>query len=148
MAKELLFSTNARERLQTLHAHIDSQIEAMLLEEKFVPGESVIEVTERDIREMEQALRFDVRKRTRSAPFAQLITSVYIVVGVLFSVAGFVYPRLQEIVVDTTQVTLILLGIVLMVFGFVGRQWFLYRDLRREEYERRLRSHFDPERDI
>jgi hypothetical protein len=150
MNKKVIFTDSAKDRLVELHRDVDSMIEDYVREEKYVPGEDIIEITASDVDGI--AKRVGIRSKRNSLPMTRGLSVIYLVLGVMTSVAGLFYNQIQELVREGNQTQLLLLlgGSAMMVAG-AGLYYVLRaREIRSREIEiraiasRRQRTADDP----
>jgi len=92
--RSVTFTPSAKARLEQALDDYRKQLESVISNENFVPGEQVIEATASDV---EQAAR-RLRLVGRAQPLAfELITTSYAIIGLLITLAGIFYPTLLMI---------------------------------------------------
>jgi hypothetical protein len=129
--RQIVYTKSAQSRLDKLQADIIRHLESELIDRKFIPGDEQVEITASDVEEISRAMLlsfadpYERRARSRN-----LLISVYMVVGVLMTVAGLFYQDFIRMVSNPTQGILVLTGASITVAGFLLR--LFYRSRSRE----------------
>lgn len=117
--KTIRLTNAAQERLEKALESYRQEILNVLEQEKFVPGEEVIEGTAADVDAIARRIKYGKTKRVELRRFyAQIFT----LIGGLLLAAGLLYPQFKEISSNPVQMVLIVGGIYLGGAGL-----FLYR---------------------
>ncbi|EAQ82330.1 hypothetical protein [Blastopirellula marina] len=154
-AKKIEYTESGKERLAELNDLIQRQIEDEIRERKFLPGDDVIEVTASDIEEVKRSMR--LRFHNERAPrlqMTELVTRLYLVIGILLTLAGIMYPLLDTIRQNPIQYSMIGMGVVMSLMSMfmtyyvkMRRETYLERDRIEIEREMRREKLLDMERD-
>jgi cytochrome c biogenesis protein CcdA len=137
----LEFTTDGSKRLQKLEGDYISAIESVIKERKYVPGQTVIEVTASDVEVAASLLRRGFLPKTSKYAFLSTALNLYLILGSIMIIGGFSYPilaelyyhsRLQFIMVMTGVLT-VLTSILLMKFIQVKES---RNDILRGAYEK------------
>lgn len=117
--KKIRLTNAAQERLEEALESYKQEILNVLEQERFVPGEEVIEGTAADVDAIARRIKYGKTKRVELRRFyAQIFT----LIGGLLLAAGLLYPQFKGIFSNPVQIVLIVGGIYLGGAGL-----FLYR---------------------
>ena len=126
--KKIQLTASGEERLEVAVSEYRERITKYLEENKFVPGEDVVEITALDVKQAVEEYSFG---RTRRSRIRQLYGQVAILFGAMMLAAGVLYPSLQ-ITQSPVQIILLAYG---ACFSFIG--FFFHRLTKMRESENR-----------
>jgi hypothetical protein len=130
------YTDAALQELQAFQSHQQKLLEELISERKFVFGDETVEVTASDIKEASSYIR---AYRPRIARYSSLrsLSQIYVALGALISLGGYIYPSFQSLFVENrVQGMAILTGFVMMAFGGLAGYLYRARIHRYDEIER------------
>lgn len=143
MSRELKYTESGQARLENLSSDLQSRIEEELRMRRFVPGDDFIEVTGSDIDELRHSMRISfLSSRSRRLEITSLLMRLYLLLGVVLTLAGLAYPFLDAIRENPTRFVLVTAGVMMVVLSAVMSYWIRMRQ-RRFDGELRLQRDKD-----
>ena len=144
-SKQIEYTESGQQRLEQLNGLIQRQIEDELRNRKFLPGGDVIEATASDIEEIKRSMRLRFQNdRVPRLQMTELVTRMYLIIGVLLTIAGIMYPLWDTIRQNPVQYSMIGMGVLMSLMSLfmnyyvkIRRETFL--ELDRIEIEREMR---------
>jgi uncharacterized protein (UPF0248 family) len=134
-SKQIVYTDAAKERLEKLRGEILEQIEVALRENKSIPGDRIIEVTESDIEQLARSMEVVFYQNyKRKLESRQLILNVYFVMGILTIVGAFFYPEFRSLVSNPIRAALLATGLLMLVVTYMMRQYLKGRDQMKAEF--------------
>lgn len=141
--RKVRFTEAGRARLDRAVRQYTEQIEALLLERNFIPGEPFVEATASDVEAATQ--RLVIVGRTGS-PFRRLLLRLYGVVGLAMVGAGLFWSQIKDTLArDPNQFMLIAGGLAILLFSALMTTYF---DTRAESMRREFGLTSELERQI
>ena len=123
--KKVVYTDSAKERLNDIHNDLDSEIESVLRDRKFIPGESVIEVTASDIHEISEVMDIQFRDRSsRKKVFRRFVVYTYLLFGVTTAFAGLFYDELMNIIENPIRAMLLGVGITMTLASILMNYYY------------------------
>ena len=123
--KSIKYTAPAREAIERAQEKYKDELESIIRERKYVPGEDFIEVTASDV---ERATRQVTVLSDRTRDHRELILRSYMILGVLTIGLGLFYEDIVFMLRNNpTQFMLIVAGITMVAVGFFSRWHFRRR---------------------
>lgn len=123
MDKELRFQYTdaAQDRLEKLKLDFIGQLEGVIEERKYVPGDNLIEVTASDLEIASKLIRVSSTKKLEILP---LTLFAYMLLGLAMAVVGIFYSELESIFTkDPQRGVLVIGGFILLALSAIGLFW-------------------------
>ena len=137
---KVIYTEAAEQEMINFHQQQKEMLEKLVAEKKVVFGDDVLEITASDIKEASQNIRA-LRPTNIRYSNVQIITKVYVALGVLMMVGAIYYPRIIEIFEENkTQGMLFLMGALMALIGLLANYFYVLRKRRYLEAERMLES--------
>lgn len=137
---KVIYTEAAEQEMMNFHQQQKEMLEKLVAEKKVVFGDDVLEITASDIKEASRNIRV-LRPTSIRYSNVQLLTKVYVALGVLMMVGAIYYPRIAELFQENrTQGMLFLMGAVVTLIGLLANYFYVLRKRRYLEAERMLES--------
>lgn len=137
---KVIYTEAAEQEMMNFHQQQKEMLEKLVAEKKVVFGDDVLEITASDIKEASRNIRA-LRPTSIRYSNIQLLTKVYVALGVLMMVGAIYYPRIAELFQENrTQGMLFLMGAVMTLIGLLANYFYVLRKRRYLEAERMLES--------
>lgn len=138
---QLKYTNAAKERLVTLQIEHVKEIESLIKETKYVPGESFIEVTASDIEDAASYIKIINPRRIESRYF---IMNAYLIIGIATMLIGLFYDKVHHIIIyNPIQGMIILIGAVMILVSFLWRRLIEIREKRYKEMTMKFWAQYD-----
>jgi VIT1/CCC1 family predicted Fe2+/Mn2+ transporter len=128
-----IYTDVAKSELEEFLVRQQEMLETVVAERKLVLGDDVLEITASDIKAASSLIQINrpVFRRYRST---ELVTRLYIAMGVAMMVGGIFYPRLEEIYdTNRTQALVFITGAAMATIGWFTSYWVNARRWRSVE---------------
>lgn len=137
---KVIYTEAAEQEMLNFHQQQKEMLEKLVAEKKVVFGDDVLEITASDIKEASKNIRA-LRPTNIRYSNVQLLTKVYVSLGVLMMVGAIYYPRIAELFQENrTQGMLFLMGALMTLIGLLANYFYVLRKRRYLEAERMLES--------
>ena len=114
------------------------KLEQYISESKLIYGDDVIEITATDIREASKNFKILYENKNNTIS-SDLITTIYIFIGVFMIVGSFLYQDIIHILKENRiQGTLLMMGTSMVTIGVFAKHFFITRKKRFLQNEQRL----------
>jgi hypothetical protein len=135
-----VYTESAQRELEHFVLRQKKMLEDLVSEQKRVFGDDVLEITASDIRDIARQIR-PVRSLARSYFASELLTRVYIILGIAMMGGAFIYPDIKEMLArNQTQAFMFLVGAAMTVVGVMFGYWLRLRKRRFEFMAQKLYS--------
>lgn len=125
-----IYTEAAKQELENFKVRQQQLLEELVAERKLVFGDDVLEITASDIKDASQRIR-PYRLNTHRSMYTELVTRVYIVIGLCMMAGAFLYPEIQTIFIENkTQALLFLTGATMATVGWFFKFWVEVRQKR------------------
>lgn len=149
MEPQIKYTKTGEEEVSRYLREQQDLLEKYLLQEKYVIGDGIIEITGSDIDRIKQKFVISYKK-TRGVQSMKLASYLYGTFGAIMAVCGFLYPYISELLVkNTEQAIIIMTGLSLSFLGiFVGVYVKIKeKRLKETDYKKEIsRKEFKPTR--
>jgi hypothetical protein len=116
--------------MRKFHEQQKEVLEKLVEEKKFVFGDDVLEITASDIKEASRNIRA-IRPTSIRYSNVQLLTKVYVALGILMMVGAIYYPRISELFEENrSQAMLFMMGALIALIGLLANYFYLLRKRR------------------
>lgn len=123
--KKVVYTDSAKKRLENIHEEIDSEIESAIRDRKFIPGESVIEVTASDIHEISEVMDIQFRdESSKKKAFRRFVVYSYLLFGVIIMLAGLFFDEIINIIENPTRAMLLVVGMTMTLASIVLNYYY------------------------
>lgn len=120
------YTEPAVQRLEEMKMSYVEQIERLIRDNKYVPGDNLVEVTASDIEEAARHIRI---VRRRKSEMAETFAYLYLVIGTLVTLAGFFFYDIQVMFTHPgPRGVLVLAGITLVLASFFFQRFIKNRE--------------------
>lgn len=137
---KVIYTEAAEQEMMNFHQQQKEMLEKLVAEKKVVFGDDVLEITASDIKEASRNIRA-LRPTSIRYSNVQLLTKVYVALGVLMMIGAIYYPRITELFQENrTQGMLFLMGALMTLIGLLANYFYVLRKRRYLEAERMLES--------
>lgn len=137
---KVVYTEAAEQEMLNFHQQQKELLEKLVAEKKVVFGDDVLEITASDIKEASKNIRA-LRPTNIRYSNVQLLTKVYVSLGVLMMVGAIYYPKIAELFQENrTQGMLFLMGALMTLIGLLANYVYVLRKRRYLEAERMLES--------
>lgn len=125
---QLKYTEQAKKRLEKLKNDHLKEIERLIKERKYIPGESFIEATASDI---EQAARYIKIIHPKRSETRSMILYAYFIIGIAMIFAGLFYRQFREVFFgNPIQAMLVVMGAILAFASFILSRFLKIRENR------------------
>jgi hypothetical protein len=122
---KIVYTDSGKAALEVFKGQKVKELEEAIISKKYVFGDDEVEITAADVKAAAQSRRIDSRRKMRSA---ELGMQLYLVIGVLMTVWGLFYDRLQALFHDKpASAMLVVGGVFVTVVSFLMRFWLRVR---------------------
>lgn len=121
MKPQIKYTKTGEEEITLYLREQQDLLEKYLLQEKYVIGDGIIEITGSDIDRIKQKIVISYKK-PRGVQSMKLASYLYGTFGAILVIFGFLYPYIDELLVRNTQQAIIIItGLLLSFVGiFIG----------------------------
>ncbi|MBI1929612.1 hypothetical protein HYR99_35865 [Candidatus Poribacteria bacterium] len=141
--KPIFYTSAAKERMEKLRREIEAEIEAVLCDQKYVPGDEQIEVTGSDVEDLARSMRIEFYGRHERRRFLrEQIVRLYLITGVITTLAGLFYSYTRSLIENPVQFTLVLAGIMMIIGSYI-MSVYLWRFKHLRLFEGQFRKRID-----
>ena len=143
MKPQIIYTPTGKKEIGHYLNEQQELLEKYILQEKYIIGDEIVEITGSDVVKIKQELDVMYKKTTHKSKALNALKSaslLYVIFGALVSLIGFSYPFIRDIIVYNRQqaliiftgLTILLLGLFLCVYVKNRER----RELERRELER------------
>ena len=123
--KKIQLTEQAKQRLDAAVDSYRASLIESFEENKFVPGETVVEITRSDVEHAGDDLRYGSRRRIEAR---KLYSQMALMTGGAMLLFGFMYPTLRDALTNPPQAILLGAGLYLLVGGLMLYRLTMIRD--------------------
>jgi hypothetical protein len=128
LEKDIRYTDPALESIEKAQKKYKEELESIIRDQKYIPGEEFVEITASDI---ERATRQVIFVSKRKSDFRGLILEVYMVLGIFTVVLGLFYEQIRHMMENNpTQFMLVIAGATMIAVSALSRWYFN----RRQKY--------------
>lgn len=132
--KDIRYTEPAQEAIEKAQLKYKKELEDIIREQKFVPGEEFLEITASDIERATEQVHFISKKKS---DVRELIIDMYMVLGGFTVVLGLFFDQIRHMMEnDPIQFMLVIMGGGMIAASALSRWIFM----RRKQYLNRDRS--------
>jgi len=137
---KVIYTEAAEQEIFVFQKQQKEILETVIAEKKIVFGDDVLEITASDIKEASRNIRI-IRPTSVRNNNVQLLTKVYVVLGVLMMVGAVFYQRMIEFFSENkAQGTLFMMGAAIALIGLLANYFYALRRRRYIEAERMIEN--------
>lgn len=124
---QIRYTDEAKERLEIFERNLVKDIERLIKERKYIPGDDFIEVTGSDIL---YALKYIKITDPIQREFRYIIIYIYFLIGATSMFIGLYYERLKELFYNPIQAMLVTIGFVMIIASLFLLRFTAIRERR------------------
>ena len=137
MKPQIKYTKTGEEEVNRYLSEQKDLLEEYLLQDKYIIGDEIVEITGSDIVEIKQKLNISYKKPNRYGSL-KLASYLYAVFGVIMTILGITYPYFRQIMVSNKeQAYIILAGFFMSFLGIFISIYVKYKEKRQNEIKYR-----------